>query len=154
MNAPTDQFIEHMGLVAQTEGLPRIAGQIMGYLVIEGAPRTLAQMTEALKISKASASTNARLLEHHGSVRRVCPVGQRQDAYEAVDDPAPQVIVTLAERFRTNATTVDGIAADMDATAPARERVQKFADFYRKSAEFLDEWHERISDHDAQKQET
>ena len=63
MTTPMDTFIEQMGLIAQEDGAPRIAGQILGYLLIEGEPRTLSQMAEALKISKASASTNARLLE-------------------------------------------------------------------------------------------
>lgn len=145
MTNARDHFIEHLGLTAQTEGLPRISGQILGYLIVEGEARTLTQMTEALKISKGSASTNARLLEHQGSVRRVSVLGQRQDAYEAVDDPGLQTLIGMADRFRANATSVEAIAAQFgDGDAAARGRVEKMAGFYRESAAFLDEWTERM----------
>lgn len=146
MSTARDRFIEQSGLMVQAEGLPRIAGQILGYLIIEGGPRTLTQMTEALKISKASASTNARLLEHHGSARRVSALGQRQDAYEAVEEPGMQVLGDMASRFRANAETIAAIAAEFpDTEDTARARVMGSAAFYRKSAEFFDEWIARIS---------
>ena len=141
MTTPMDRFIEQMGLLAQAEGEPRIAGQIMGYLVIEGAPRTLQQMTEALQISKASASTNARLLEYKGHVRRVAPMGSRRDAYEAVGLPSIEFIDAMAERFRTAAGDFTGLAADFPAShAAARDRVEELALFYRKSADFFEHW--------------
>lgn len=146
MTGPVDDFIEHMGLMAQAEGGPRIAGQILGYLIVEGEPRTLTQMTEALRISKASASTNARLLELKGSVRRVSPVGQRQDAYEALEFPNLSMIRALADRFRASATQMTEIGADFpESHAAARERVARFAEFYRKTAEFIDDWTDRLA---------
>ena len=36
MTTPMDDFIEQMGLMMQAEGQPRIAGQILGYLIVEG----------------------------------------------------------------------------------------------------------------------
>ncbi len=146
MSAPTDQFIEQMGLIAQTDGTPRIAGQILGYLIVEGEPRTLNQMTDALKISKASASTNARLLELRGAVRRVSPMGQRQDAYVAQDEPGLQTLHGMAQRFHANAETIDDIAETFpESDAPACERVRKLAEFYRNSAAFLEEWFTRMA---------
>lgn len=147
MTQPTDDFIEHMGLMAQAEGGPRIAGQILGYLIVEGEPRTLNQMTEALKISKASASTNARLLELKGSVRRVSPVGQRQDAYEALEQPNLAVIRALADRFRANADKMTEISAGFpESHDAARGRVARFAEFYRKTADFIVSWTDRMAD--------
>lgn len=147
MTDRTEEFIEHMGLMTHAEGAPKIAGQILGYLIIEGAPRTLTQMTDALRISKASASTNARLLELRGLARRVSPVGQRQDAYEAIEPPNLAVIRALGERFRENADKMSEIGTEFPPThAAARERVEKFAQFYRKTAEFLDDWCATLSD--------
>jgi len=147
MTAQIDDFIEHMGLMTQAEGGPRIAGQILGYLIVEGAPRTLTQMTAALKISKASASTNARLLELKGLARRVSPVGQRQDAYEALEPPNLAVIEALAERFRANADKISDIGSGFpDSHAAAMGRVARFAEFYRKTADFLDDWSAKLSD--------
>lgn len=146
MTTPMDTFIEHMGLIAQNEGGPRIAGQILGYLLVEGEPRTLSQMADALKISKASASTNARLLEFKGAVRRVSPVGQRGDAYQALDRPGASILETLAARFRANAATIGGLASGFpESHADARHRVQGYAEFYRETADFFDEWLERLN---------
>ena len=122
MTTPRDQFIEQMGLTTQAEGMPRIAGQILGYLIVAGEARTLAQMTEALRISKASASTNARLLEHKGMVRRASALGQRRDAYEAVDEPGLSTLAGMADRFRSSADAIAAIAenfAENDVAARA-----------------------------------
>lgn len=146
MTTPMDTFIEQMGLIAQNDGGPRIAGQILGYLLVEGAPRTLSQMAEALQISKASASTNARLLEVKGAVRRVSPIGQRGDAYQVLDRPSASVLETLAGRFRGNAVTIGALAADFpDSHAEARARVNDYATFYRETADFFEEWLERLN---------
>ncbi len=146
MTTPRDQFIEQMGLMMQAEGQPRIAGQILGYLIVEGEARTLNQMTEALKISKASASTNARMLADRGTVQRVSPVGTRQDAYKAEFDAMPQMLRAMARRFRANGERIDQIVADFpDDDTGARDRVAGFARTYRDSADFFEEWAARVS---------
>ena len=142
---PAEQFIETMGLMAQSDGAPRIAGQILGYLVVAGEPRTLQQMAEDLSISKASASTNARLLESRGLLRRVSHLGARQDGWETVQDPNRQMLTTLAAKFRRNAEDIRAISATFPDDPPgARERVEGFAEFYRQSADFLTDWLARV----------
>lgn len=150
MSTSRDQFIEQMGLMTQAEGMPRIAGQILGYLIVAGEARTLAQMTQALRISKASASTNARLLEYKGMVRRAAALGQRQDAYEAVDEPGLSTLAGMADRFRSSADTIAAIAGGFaESDAAARARVERVAEFHRESANFLEEWMQRMCGHSA-----
>lgn len=144
--SPLEDFIQTMGLMWSADGGPRISGQVMGYLLIEGEPRTLAQMCEALQISKGSASTNTRLLEGKGLVRRVHPVGSRQDAFLAVPQPGPSMLKALALRLRAQAEEISRISAQFPGEAePARQRVEDFAAFYRNSADFMDEWTARVS---------
>ena len=85
---PIDHFIEQMGMITQQDGFPRIAGHILGYLIIEGEARSLGEITKALRISKGSASTNCRLLADKGAIERVGVIGSRQDSYRAVENPA------------------------------------------------------------------
>ena len=145
IDTPMDRFIEQMGLFAQSEGGPRIAGQILGYLLVEGEPRTLTQMAEELKISKGSASTNARLLELKGAVRRVSPVGQRGDAYQALDRPNIAMIRQLAQRYRDWAGAIGTIAGEFPAShAGAQERIGHYAAFYRDMAAFIDAWMDQM----------
>ncbi|MGH1368544.1 MAG: GbsR/MarR family transcriptional regulator [Maritimibacter sp.] len=141
----TQDFIEKVGLIMQAEGFPRIAGQILGYLVMAGEPRTLTQMTKALSISKGSASTNARLLEDKRAINRVSPLGSRGDAYEACDQPYVQMMTELTRRFRTNAAAIAAVAERFDAgDNDKRARAEEMIEFMRHSATFLEEWLVRL----------
>lgn len=141
MHDPIEHFIELMGFMTQDDGIPRIAGQILGYLLVEGEARTLAEITEALKISKASASTNCRLLADRGALERVAPLGSRADRYRAAPNPAGDALSDMAARFRQRAEQIETSASAFPADrADARERVMAFAGFFRSSADFLDEW--------------
>lgn len=132
--------------MAQADGSPRIAGQLLGYLLVQGGARSLQQIADDLKVSKASASTNARLLEGHGMLRRVTVAGSRQDSWELLPDPYDRVLGTLADRFRNNARVIEDVSSQFpEGREDARERVCSFADFYRKSADFLDEWNSYMS---------
>jgi DNA-binding transcriptional regulator GbsR (MarR family) len=44
--AVVEEFVERMGLVAEGDGLPRIAGRIMGLMVIEGGPLSFAELAQ------------------------------------------------------------------------------------------------------------
>ncbi len=146
MTTPMDRFIEQMGLMTQDEGAPRIAGQIHGYLLVEGEPRTLAQMAAALRISKASASTNARFLEMKGAVRRVSRIGQRGDAWEALEDHCDTMLSEIARRMRGNADALAGIVAEFpESHAGARARAERFTLFYSQMADFVENWLERLT---------
>jgi DNA-binding transcriptional regulator GbsR (MarR family) len=70
-----EQFIERVGLIAQVDGLPRIAGRIMGLLVIYGGPFSFAEIAKRLQVSRGSISTNRRLLENLGVIERVARPG-------------------------------------------------------------------------------
>ena len=77
----TTDFIEKFCVIAEQDGFPRIAGRIMGFLLLHEGPYTLDELADELQISKTSASTNARLLEQHGIIERVVKAGDRRDFY-------------------------------------------------------------------------
>src|SRR5690606_21420618 len=60
------RFIEQMGMSAQADGVPRIAGRIFGYFVINGGPISFTQLAQELQVSRASVSTNLRILASIG----------------------------------------------------------------------------------------
>ena len=63
MEETTTQLVERFGLRFEEDGLPRIAGRMLGLLMVSAEPRSLDELAEELQASKTSASTNARLLE-------------------------------------------------------------------------------------------
>ena len=88
-------FIERMGLSAQGDGLPRIAGRIMGYFIIHGGPTSLSTLADSLAVSRASISTNARMLRDLGVLDATSVPGDRQDYYQL----APRHYVRVLEGY-------------------------------------------------------
>jgi len=145
---PENRFIETLGLISQTEGMPPISGRILGYLVLADDACSLTDIAEALDISKASASTNVRLLEAKGIARREGKRGSRQDHWAVDPQPQRSLLDTLALRFRKNAETIDEIAEDFRPDqAKQREKVEEFSNFYRQSADFMAEWASTLDAH-------
>jgi DNA-binding transcriptional regulator GbsR (MarR family) len=86
MDAATAHFIERMGLALESDGLPRIAGRIFGLLLISEDARSLDDLAGELRVSKASVSTDARLLEQRGVLERISHLGDRRDYYRVPPD--------------------------------------------------------------------
>lgn len=81
-----ERFVEEVGLTAEADGLPRIAGRLFGFLLLSPEPRSLDEIAEALNVSKGSVSTDARLLLRHGWLCRASQLGDRKDYYEMAPD--------------------------------------------------------------------
>jgi DNA-binding transcriptional regulator GbsR (MarR family) len=65
-------FIEDISLYFEQMGLPRMAGRILGVLLISNPPeQSMTDLCEVLQASKSSISTNTRLLDEMGLVERV-----------------------------------------------------------------------------------
>ena len=67
MDARTTRFTDRIASLFEHDGLPPIAGRIFALLLLSEEARSLDQLAAELGVSKASASTNARLL---AAVRR------------------------------------------------------------------------------------
>lgn len=85
-------FCERMGLLWEQDGLPRIAGRILGYLLVQPEPCSLDDLASGLGVSKASVSTDTRLLERLGFVQRVGRPADRRDYYQIADDMGARVL--------------------------------------------------------------
>ena len=76
------RFVEEFGNIIELQGMPRMAGRVMGWLLISGQPyQTTSDLMEALKASKASISTATRLLIRLGLIERLSLLGERQDYF-------------------------------------------------------------------------
>ncbi len=65
-------FIEDISLYFEQMGLPRMAGRILGVLLISNPPeQSMTDLCEVLQASKSAVSTNARLLDEMGLIERV-----------------------------------------------------------------------------------
>lgn len=92
LDKDSQEFIESMGLVFQTDGLPRIAGRILGFLTITDDEHSLQELADCLEVSRGSISTNTRLLEQFGMVERIAKSGDRQGFYRLAPNAFPSVL--------------------------------------------------------------
>jgi DNA-binding transcriptional regulator GbsR (MarR family) len=139
--AAIDRFIEEMGLIAQQDGGPRIAGRIMGLLIAEGRELSLNQISERLRVSRASVSTNARQLAARGLVRLKTHSGDRQDYYELSSASYVQMLQEMAGRLEKYASVTEACAIEVESESEgAARRVTELSAFYRDSSQFLGNW--------------
>lgn len=130
-----EEFVERLGLVAQADGLPRIAGRIMGFLVIYGGPFSFTELAERLKVSRGSISTNTRLLEHLGVIERVTRPGERQDYFQIRSQPYEALLRGVLDRLHKASEVVSDTQSKLPANwgdAQARARLADLGDFYDK----------------------
>jgi DNA-binding transcriptional regulator GbsR (MarR family) len=119
------EFIERVGMLFESSGSTRIAGRIVGWLLICDPPeQTQAELVERLAVSKASISTEIGKLEHLGVVERVARPGDRRTFFSLTVDAWPDL---LARRLRAMehaiATAEEGLALLADAPASRRARL-------------------------------
>lgn len=112
--AAISAFIERMGLSAQGDGLPRIAGRILGYFIIHGGPTSLSDLAEELKVSRASISTNARMLRELGVLDATAVPGDRQDYYQLAPRHYLRVLEGYVQRMGVLGESLRTAKADID----------------------------------------
>ncbi len=81
------RYVEEVALFFEGSGLPRIAGRILGLLMVCDPPhRSSAELAEELGASRGSISTMTRMLLLSGLVERVGVPGERASYYALKDD--------------------------------------------------------------------
>jgi len=70
-------FIESMGRYFESYGIPRIGGRILGVLLVAHEPLSAEEIASILKVSRASLSTNFRLLLASAMAEKVTFPGDR-----------------------------------------------------------------------------
>jgi predicted transcriptional regulator len=150
-------FIETIGSYFTQFGLSRIAGRLLGLAIVVDRPLTLDDMAAALGVSRASISTNIRMITAVGFVDQVTMPRDRRDYYQFSADP-------WEARLRANLVTADmfgtlarrGLAAiDEEQGGFARAHLEEMLDFCEFMIEEergrLQRWRERRAQRHAAK---
>lgn len=147
-----EAFVERLGVVAQGDGLPRIAGRILAYLVIHGGPVRSGDLAEQLQVSRGSISTNSRLLESLSVIERVTRPGERQDYFQLRSDPYVEMLHGYLTRLRKAREAVADTKRDLDPDtwADALARLGELGKFYDDMADLLETMIERGRGSDSQ----
>ncbi len=153
------EFVEQMGFILQAEGLSRIAGRIMGLMIMHGGPFGFNELSERLSVSRASISTNTRLLEDLGVIERTATAGHRQDYFRLSRQPYARMLRGVVRRMRRAREVVEGtqeaLPQDMEG---AQDRLNELDAFYEALIEsfvnVIDAWDAKRQTSASQKRET
>jgi len=143
-------FIERNAIQAETSGLPRIAGRLIGIFLLDGGPISFAELAERMQASRASVSTNTRLLERLGIIERVAMRGERQDFFSLRANPFLIVLEQSIADCQRFTTYVDELLAASPMPAEATARLQQAQDFHAVTAQTLQELLGKLADRQTQ----
>jgi DNA-binding transcriptional regulator GbsR (MarR family) len=131
LTGDTREYIENMGLVFERFGTSRTVGKLIGLLLIAEEPQSLDDIADLLQVSKASASTNGRLCEQLGLLRRVGKPGHRQTYYELAPNAFER---TLAVKLKSFDDMIEiarhGMLALDESSRAGRARLSMMIEFY------------------------
>jgi DNA-binding transcriptional regulator GbsR (MarR family) len=112
-------FLDRMGQSTEMDGMSPIAGRLFALLILSDEPRSLDELAEALEVSKASVSTDARRLLERGIVERSTRPGDRRDYYALAPDFFAQVIRSRVSRWRRIQQLITDVRATQTDFSPA-----------------------------------
>ena len=140
------EFVEAVGSFFEEGGLPRMAGRIFGYLLVSIPPeQSLEAIAQALSASKASISTNARLLTQIGMLERLKRPGDRRTYYRIRPESFYAAVKAQLERLRRfRLLTEQGLELLADRPPELRARLMEihemYAFFEREFPAILERW--------------
>lgn len=125
-------FIEDVGMLFEVFNLPRIAGRILGWLLVCNPPQqTASELMTAVGGSKGSISTMIHLLMHAGLVERTGVPGSRETYYRIRPGSWTELLrnrMGFVRAMRELASR--GLTLMEDEDAQQRQRLQEIHDLY------------------------
>ncbi len=130
--AETKRFVEEVGIAFEQSGLPRMAGRILGWLMIaEPLHQTTGELEEALMASKGSISTMTRLLIRIGLIERLSLLGQRRDYFRIKPGAWHQMLKdSLVQTTAFRQLTERGLGLIEDKAHFNRQWLEEMRDMY------------------------
>jgi DNA-binding transcriptional regulator GbsR (MarR family) len=150
MDEGARQLIDAVGLFFEDAGVPRIGGRLLGLLLLAERPLSLDEVARTLSVSRASVSTNSRMLLYTGMIERVSFPGDRRDYYQFSARGWEGSVEADIKATRTLLRIMTETLATLDpANAAGRMRLHESVAFYSFIAEeltaMLERWRTRAA---------
>ena len=126
-------FTEEFGVLFEQWDFPRMAGRILGWLMVCDPPHQSAgELAEVLGASKGSISTATRLLMASGLVERIGMPGERISYYRMVADPVnPIMRLEMADAIALRRLMERGLEILSGVSAKGRMRIELLRDLMK-----------------------
>jgi DNA-binding transcriptional regulator GbsR (MarR family) len=130
MNESQRKYIEEVGMFLENQGMTRMAGRILGWLLIAEPPHQSQQdLVDVLQASKGSISTNTRMLLHSGMIKRVSLPGDRKTYFAIPDGLWIDIMrASLAEVTHMKNLATHGLQIMADRPEQSKRRLQEMFD--------------------------
>lgn len=138
MTRDEQEFVERVGRHFEADGVPRIGGRLYGFLLLRDEPCSLEELADSLSVSKASVSTNARLLVQWRVVDRVPRPGDRRDFYKAAADLSSVLELRLQRIHEMTDILRFGATATPPNKPTAAHRLERMAAFNTRAGDLLE----------------
>jgi len=148
-------FVEDVGLVFEQLSLPRMAGRILGWLMLSNPPhQSIEELAEALMASRGSISTMTRLLIQFGILERISLPGVRHDYFRIRPDALQHLIKQRAEQITMLRKLAErGLELVGDKSPVVRQGFEEMRDMYaffeREFPALLERWEQERGKHRA-----
>ena len=142
-------FVEDVGIFFEQSGMPRMAGRILGCLLLSDPPhQSLDELAEALMASKGSISTTTRFLIQVGLIERFSLPGVRHDYFRISPRAFQHSLTHGVERIRMLRILAERGLALVDGEAlQSRQGLEEIRDMYiffeREYPLLLDRWEQQ-----------
>jgi DNA-binding transcriptional regulator GbsR (MarR family) len=127
------EFADRVALFFEREGLPLIAGRVIGWLLIcDPKEQSAAQLAEALGASRSSIGNATRLLTPSGLVQGVRRRGERQEYFRIDPDAWSGMLARRYERTTAFREVIEeGLDALRGESTERRARLEAVLELYR-----------------------
>lgn len=140
-----ENFINNLGFYYENYGIPKIGGRILGYIILLDEPVTAEQIAETLHISRASVSTNIRLLMNFGFIQKALVKQGRTDFYKVAENAWENALLTRLNGFATltKMLEIDTLSENSRALDNMKNWAELMIDLHKTA---LTEWQKRSTD--------
>jgi hypothetical protein len=141
-----ERFVEEIGLVFDSIHLPRMAGRVLGAILLgprEGS--TAADLAETLQASKGSISNMTQLLIHYRFIDRTVKAGDRRDRFVVRQGAWARMMLwrlELLQRLQELADDGLGLLGPDGNPEPLQEVRDMYAFLERELPKLFDRWEE------------
>ena len=138
MDPHTTRFADRFAALFESDGQPPIAGRIFGLLLVSDDALSLDELADALDVSKASASTNARLLAQFGLIEQVHREGSRRDYYRMTPDLFERSMALRLSRWRRFTELIGEGRRTLPVASPeVRDRLERYESAFSYMADAI-----------------
>jgi len=128
-----ERFIEDFGLSLASQGLPRTAGRLLGLILMLDEGGDLESLAAQLRVSRASISTNTRLLESIGAIERQTIPGRRRMVYRSARTPQNRAMEAMLSRMHRTLDIVREARRELPKEMQgANDRLKRVQNYYEK----------------------